>query len=159
MSTRFGFGYDSHTFGAQRPLRLAGVVLDPTAGLTGHSDGDAVAHAVIDALLGATALGDIGGLFPDTDPRWKDADSMALLRTVRERLAEHGFTPSNLDVTVVTEAPRLAPHIEGMRQRLAEALGLGVGAVSVKGKTNEGMDAVGAGRGLVVYAVAAVDGS
>lgn len=158
MTTRFGFGYDSHTFGANRPLRLAGVVIDPTSGLTGHSDGDAVAHAVIDALLGAAALGDIGRHFPDTDPRWKDADSMAMLRTVRARLADHGFSPVNVDVTVVTEAPRLASHIEGMRQRLAEALALDVAAVSVKGKTNEGMDAVGAGRGLVVYAVAAVDG-
>ena len=157
MSTRFGLGYDSHTFGADRPLRLAGVEIAHTSGLTGHSDGDAVAHAVIDALLGAAALGDIGRLFPDTDERWRDADSMRMLADVLQRLADASWSPVNVDATVITQAPRLAPHIEAMRDRLAAVLELPVAAVSIKAKTNEGMDAVGRGEGLQVFAVAAVE--
>lgn len=158
MAVRIGMGYDSHRFGADRALVLAGVEIPHERGLTGHSDGDAVAHAVTDALLGAAALGDIGRLFPDTDPRWRNADSMGMLADVMERLATSGFRVANVDVTVVTEAPRLAPHIDRMRSRLAEVLGLPVGCVSVKAKTNEQMDAVGAGQGLLVLAVAAVEG-
>lgn len=159
MPTRFGFGYDSHRFGAQRPLKLAGVEIAHPTGLAGHSDGDAVAHAVIDALLGAAALGDIGALFPDTDPRWKGADSLGMLGAVRERLKDAGYTVVNVDTTIVTEVPRIAPEVDAMRRRLADALGLGVERISIKAKTNEKMDAVGAGDGLVVYAVAAIEGA
>jgi len=153
-SVRIGFGFDSHRFGAPRPLRLAGVEIPHASGLVGHSDGDAVAHALTDALLGGCALGDIGGRFPDTDPRWKDADSMALLATAVEAVGAAGYAVGNVDVTVVTQAPRLSPHVDAMRERLAAVLGVPVAAVSVKGKTNEGMDAVGRGEGLQVFAVA-----
>lgn len=156
MPTRFGLGFDSHTFGARRPLRLAGVAIDHPTGLTGHSDGDAVAHAVTDALLGAAALGDIGRHFPNTDPRWKDADSLAMLASTGDTVRRAGFALVNVDVTVITEAPKLAAHIPEMRAKLAAALGLPVDAVSIKGKTNEGMDAVGRGDGLQVLAVAAI---
>src|ERR1043165_9797628 len=138
MRQRFGIGYDSHTFGAQRPLKLGGVVIEHASGLVGHSYGDAVAHAIIDALLGAAAMGDIGRLFPDTDDRWKDADSLKLLAEVKRRLLAASYTLVNVDATVITEAPRLAPHIAAMRANLAAALGLPVNAVSVKAKTNEG---------------------
>jgi 2-C-methyl-D-erythritol 2,4-cyclodiphosphate synthase len=157
MSVRFGIGYDAHTFGADRPLVLGGVEVPHDSGLHGHSDGDAIAHAVIDALLGAAAMGDIGRLFPDTDPRWKDADSMSLLVEVKRLLAEGRFRVGNVDATVITEAPRLAPHIDRIRARMARALGLEIAAVSVKAKTNEGMDAVGEGRGLQVFAVASLE--
>jgi len=153
---RIGFGYDSHTFGADRLLVLGGVPIEHVSGLTGHSDGDAVAHAVIDALLGATAMGDIGRIFPDTDDRWKNADSMMMLREVRRRLRAAGYRAVNVDVTVVTELPRITPYVNEMRENLADVLEVSVDAISVKGKTNEKMDAVGAGTGLVVYAVAAV---
>jgi 2-C-methyl-D-erythritol 2,4-cyclodiphosphate synthase len=153
-SPRIGVGYDSHTFGAARPLRLAGVVVPHDTGLTGHSDGDAVAHAVTDAVLGAAALGDIGALFPDTDPRWRGADSMRMLATACDRVRDAGFTVGNVDVTVITQRPKLAPHVAAVRERLADVLGVPVHAVSVKGKTNEGMDAVGRGEGLQVFAVA-----
>lgn len=151
---RIGFGYDSHTFGADRPLLLGGVTIPHATGLSGHSDGDAVAHAVTDAILGAAALGDIGALFPDTDPRWQGADSMAMLATACERVRAAGFVVANVDVTVVTQQPRIAPHVPAMRARLADILGVSATVVSVKGKTNEGMDAVGRGEGLQAYAVA-----
>jgi 2-C-methyl-D-erythritol 2,4-cyclodiphosphate synthase len=149
-----GVGYDSHTFGADRPLLLGGVSIPHDSGLAGHSDGDAVAHAVTDAVLGAAALGDIGALFPDTDPQWRDADSIRMLATACARVHAAGLVVGNVDVTVVTQRPRLAPHVPAMRERLAAALRVPVGAVSVKGKTNEGMDAVGRGEGLQVFAVA-----
>jgi 2-C-methyl-D-erythritol 2,4-cyclodiphosphate synthase len=158
MTLRVGHGYDSHTFGTDRPLKLAGVVIPHDRGLTGHSDGDAVAHAVTDALLGAAALGDIGQLFPDTDPAWRGADSLRLLADARERVTRAGFAIVNVDCTVVAERPRLTPHIPAMRERLAAVLGLPVTAVSVKAKTNEGMDAVGRGDGIQVFAIAAVTG-
>jgi 2-C-methyl-D-erythritol 2,4-cyclodiphosphate synthase len=159
MRQRFGIGYDSHTFGAKRPLVLGGVTIEHTSGLKGHSDGDAVAHAVIDALLGAAAMGDIGRLFPDTDERWQDADSLMLLAEVKRRIVAANYTVVNVDVTVITEVPRLAPHIDQMRENLAVALGVGTGAVSVKAKTNEKMDAVGKGKGLQVFAVASLGGA
>jgi 2-C-methyl-D-erythritol 2,4-cyclodiphosphate synthase len=158
MPPRVGLGYDSHVFGADRPLRLAGVVIPHDRGLTGHSDGDALAHAVTDALLGAAALGDIGQLFPDTDPAWRGADSMGLLAEVRRRITRAGFAVGNVDATVVLERPRLAPHIPAMRERLAAALDVPVTAVSIKAKTNEGMDAVGRGEGVQVWAVALLTG-
>jgi 2-C-methyl-D-erythritol 2,4-cyclodiphosphate synthase len=154
VQPRVGFGYDSHTFGANRALKLAGVIVPHDSGLRGHSDGDAVAHAVTDALLGAAALGDIGQRFPDTDPQWKNADSMAMLEAVRSDVTDAGFAIANVDVTVVTQQPRLGPHLVTMRERLAAAVGLPVTAVSIKAKTNEGMDAVGRGEGLQVFAVA-----
>lgn len=156
MANRVGFGYDSHTFGASRALKLAGVVIPHTTGLAGHSDGDAVAHAVTDALLGAAALGDIGQLFPDSDPRWQDADSFEFLADARERVARAGFRVVNVDATVVTQHPRIAPHAAAMRERLAAVLGIATSAVSIKAKTNEGMDAVGRGEGLQVFAVASL---
>ncbi|GBD33343.1 MAG: 2-C-methyl-D-erythritol 2,4-cyclodiphosphate synthase [Gemmatimonadales bacterium] len=159
MRQRFGIGYDSHRFGAERPLVLGGVKIENETGLLGHSDGDAVAHAVIDALLGAAAMGDIGQLFPDTDERWKDANSMQLLREVKRRLTAASYTIVNVDVTVVTERPRLAPHIPAMRENLARALGIPLHAVSVKAKTNEQMDSVGEGKGLQVFAVASLGGA
>jgi 2-C-methyl-D-erythritol 2,4-cyclodiphosphate synthase len=156
MSSRVGFGYDSHTFGASRPLKLAGVEIPHTTGLKGHSDGDAVVHAVTDALLGAAALGDIGQLFPDTDSRWKSADSLQFLADVRDRVARAGLRIVNVDATVVTQHPRLAPHAPAMRERLAAVLGIPTSAISIKAKTNEGMDAVGRGEGLQVFAVASL---
>lgn len=156
MTVRIGLGYDSHTFGADRPLRLAGVLIPHDSGLTGHSDGDAVAHAITDAVLGAAAQGDIGQHFPDTDPRWRGADSMALLADSGARVRAAGFAIVNVDATVITQAPRLAPHIPAMRERVAAALGIAVDAVSIKGKTNEGMDAVGRGDGLQVFAIASI---
>jgi 2-C-methyl-D-erythritol 2,4-cyclodiphosphate synthase len=159
MRQRFGIGYDSHRFGAERPLVLGGVIIDHETGLLGHSDGDAVAHALIDALLGAAAMGDIGQIFPDTDERWRDADSMQLLREVGRRLTAASYTIVNVDVTVITEQPRLAPHIPAMRENLAQALRIPLHAVSVKAKTNEKMDSVGEGKGLQVFAVAALGGA
>lgn len=159
MRQRFGLGYDSHTFGAKRPLILGGVTIPHDSGLVGHSDGDAVAHAVSDALLGAAAMGDIGRLFPDTDERWKDANSMQMLGEVKRRIVAASYVIVNVDVTVVTEAPKLAPHAEAMRGNLAAVLGVPTGAVSVKAKTNEQMDDVGAGKGLQVFAIASLGGA
>jgi 2-C-methyl-D-erythritol 2,4-cyclodiphosphate synthase len=157
MALRFGIGYDAHTFGARRALVLGGVEIPHDSGLRGHSAGDAVAHAVIDALLGAAAMGDIGRLFPDTDERWRGADSMKLLAEVVRRLAEANCRPGNVDVTVITEAPKLAPHIDRMRERMARAIGMPVGGMSIKAKTNEKMDSVGEGRGLQVFAIASLE--
>jgi len=151
---RIGLGYDSHAFGADRPLRLAGTEIPHASGLIGHSDGDAIAHAVTDAILGAAALGDIGGLFPDTDPAWRGADSLAMLGAALDRVRAAGFVVANVDVTVVAERPRLGPYVPAMRDRLARVLNVPVDGVSIKGKTNEGMDAVGRGEGLQVFAIA-----
>jgi 2-C-methyl-D-erythritol 4-phosphate cytidylyltransferase/2-C-methyl-D-erythritol 2,4-cyclodiphosphate synthase len=155
---RVGTGYDLHRLVAGRPLVLAGLTIPHEKGLAGHSDADAVCHAVTDALLGASGLGDIGRHFPDTDPTWKDADSMALLATIVGRIAAAGFTIGNVDVTVVAERPKLAPHADAMRANLARVLGIDVSRVSVKGKTNERVDAVGAGEAIAVHAVAMVFG-
>jgi 2-C-methyl-D-erythritol 2,4-cyclodiphosphate synthase len=159
MRQRFGLGYDSHRFGAKRPLVLGGITIEHESGLKGHSDGDAVAHAVADALLGAAAMGDMGRLFPDSDDRWKDADSMQLLAEVRRRIVAASYIIVNVDVTVVTEAPKIAPHVGAMRERLAQALALPANAVSVKAKTNEKLDDVGAKKGLQVFAVASLGGA
>lgn len=156
---RIGMGYDSHRFGANRPLLLAGVEIPHESGLVGHSDGDAVAHAVTDAILGAAALGDIGALFPDTDAAWKDADSMAMLAEAMRRVRVAGFHVENVDVTVICQAPKVRPHADAMRARLATVLGLSLTAVSIKGKTNEQMDAIGRGEGIAVHAVALLSGS
>jgi 2-C-methyl-D-erythritol 2,4-cyclodiphosphate synthase len=156
MRQRFGLGFDSHVFGAKRPLILGGVTIPHTSGLEGHSDGDALAHALADALLGAAAMGDIGHHFPDTDARLKNADSMQILGEVRRRVVAGGYVIVNVDATVVTEAPKMAPHVEAIRKAIAQTLAISPGAVSVKAKTNEGMDAVGKGKGLQVFAVASI---
>jgi len=156
---RFGIGYDSHVFVNDRPLVLAGVTVDYPKGLKGHSDGDAITHAVIDALLGAAAMGDIGRLFPDTDDRWKDAKSLHLLKDVKRRVSAAGYTIVNVDVSVIVERPKLAPYVDPMRENLARALGVPLTAVSIKAKTNEKMDSVGRGKGLQVFAIASLGGA
>ena len=155
--TRVGIGYDSHRFVAGRPLVLGGVRIPHTRGLAGHSDADAVAHALTDAILGAAGAGDIGQLFPDTDPQWKDADSMELLRTAHELVRGRGHMVVQADLTVITEAPKLAAHLPTMAAALAARLGLADGAVHVKAKTNEGMGFIGRGEGLAVIAVATLE--
>lgn len=154
---RVGNGYDSHRFARDRELVLGGVRVPGHPGLEGHSDGDAVAHAVTDALLGAACEGDIGAHFPPEDPAWKGADSIGLLERAVGVLWERGWRVVNVDVTVVCESPRIRPHAEAMRARLAAALGVGVDRVSVKGKTNEGMGWIGRGEGVAVHAVALVE--
>ena len=150
---RIGFGYDSHVFtDAAKPLVLGGVLIPDSPGLKAHSDGDVLIHAVIDALFGAAALGDIGSHFPDTDAAWKGADSALLLETAMAEVRAAGHQLGNLDVTIICERPRLRPHVEAIRARLARILGIDVAQVSVKGKTNEKMDDVGAGKGIVVHA-------
>ena len=156
MSIRVGNGYDSHRFAAGRPLRLGGVTVPHTHGLAGHSDGDAAIHAIADALLGAAALGDLGQHFKDDDPRWKGMDSTVFLKGVRDVLAANGFEPAQVDVTILCERPKLAPHIAAMREATARALGIAVGAVSFKAKTNEGMGLIGKGEGIGAVAVATV---
>ena len=155
--TRVGIGYDSHRFAAGRPLILGGQRIPHVAGLDGHSDADAVAHAVTDAILGAAAAGDIGALFPDTDARWKDADSMQLLRQARGVIEQRGYRVVQADVTVITEVPKLAAHVVAMAAALADALGIAAADVGVKAKTNEGMGFIGRGEGLAVVAVATLE--
>ena len=159
MRQRFGIGFDSHVFVEKKPLILGGVKIKHPKGLKGHSDGDAVCHAVIDALLGAAAMGDIGQLFPDTDKKWKGADSLELLREVKRRILAASYTLVNVDVTVITESPKLGPHIAEMRDNVSGALGLPLNSVSIKAKTNEKMDSVGRGKGLQVFAVASLGGA
>ena len=150
---RIGFGFDSHRFEAGRPLMLAGVRVACDRGLAGHSDGDAVLHALIDAMLGASALGDIGELFPDTDAKWAGADSGLMVTEVVDHISSMGWAVANCDVTVITEAPRLAEHKQAMRERIADLLGIDETVVGVKAKTAEGMGLVGAGEGLAAFAV------
>jgi len=154
---RVGIGYDSHRFVEGRPLVLGGVTIPHPAGLAGHSDADAVAHALTDAILGAAAAGDIGGLFPDDDPRWKGADSLELLETAHELVRERGFSLQQADLTIITEQPRLGPHLSQMAALLASRLGASPGAVSLKAKTNEGMGFIGRGEGVAVIAVATLE--
>ncbi len=154
---RVGTGYDSHRFAAGRALVLGGVHIPDHPGLAGHSDGDAVAHAVIDALLGAVAAGDVGSHFPPSDDEWKDADSMELLRRAVYVLEARNYQVVNVDVTVICESPRIGPWVDRMRERLGEVLRVGPTSVSVKGKSNEGMGWVGRGEGLAVQAVALID--
>ncbi len=154
---RIGSGYDSHRFASGRRLVLGGVEFPGEDGLAGHSDADALIHALIDALFGAAALGDIGSHFPDDDPKWKDADSAELLAAAVAEVAAAGYRIVNVDATVVCERPRLAGSIDAIRERLSGLLGVPVSSVSVKGKTNERMDDVGAGAGVAVHAVALLD--
>ena len=153
MSTRSGIGYDSHRFAPGGPLRLGGVDIPSDVHLAGHSDGDAVAHALTDAVLGAAAAGDIGEMFSDRDPANRGRDSIEMLRSAVERVRTLGWSVANADVSVVAEQPRVLDHRDAMRERLASALGLDVEGVSVKGKTNEGMGWVGRGEGLACIAV------
>ena len=158
-SMRIGFGYDSHRFDEARPLVLGGVRIPDHPGLLGHSDGDAIAHAVTDALLGAAALGDIGQHFPPSESQWKDADSMELLARAVELIGESDLRVCNVDVTVITEQPEIAPNAQEMVARLSEVLGTAPDAISVKGKTNEGMGWIGSGEGMAVHAVALLEQS
>jgi 2-C-methyl-D-erythritol 2,4-cyclodiphosphate synthase len=151
-----GIGYDCHRFAAGRRLVLGGVEIPHERGLEGHSDADVLTHAVIDALLGAAGLGDIGEHFPDTDPRYRDADSLALLETVLTTVIVAGFEVENIDGTVIMEAPKLGPHRQEIRERLALALNLPVGRVNVKATTGEGMGFVGRGEGVAALAVASL---
>jgi 2-C-methyl-D-erythritol 2,4-cyclodiphosphate synthase len=154
MSVRTGLGYDCHRFAEGRRLVLGGVEVASERGLVGHSDADILTHAIIDALLGAAALGDIGEHFPDTDERYRDADSLSLLRATVKLLAERSFAIGNVDATVVLERPKLAPFRDEMRHVLAGALGVGVEAVSVKATRGEGMGFVGREEGAAALAIA-----
>jgi 2-C-methyl-D-erythritol 2,4-cyclodiphosphate synthase len=156
VSTTSGIGYDCHRLVAGRPLIIGGVRIEHDRGLEGHSDADVLSHAVIDALLGAAALGDIGEHFPDTDPRYKDADSLVLLRVTVELLREAGCVPVHVDATVVMERPKLGPAKAEIRTRLAEALSLEPGQVSVKATRGEGMGFIGRGEGVAALAIATV---
>ena len=156
---RVGIGYDSHRFAPGRKLILGGVQIPHSAGLAGHSDADAVAHALTDALLGAAGLGDIGRMFPDADPQWKNADSIGLLNKAFLKVVEAGFQFVHADITVILEQPKLAPHLDAMKANLAQALLAAPANVSIKGKTNEGMGWIGSGEGVAVIAVATLSGS
>jgi 2-C-methyl-D-erythritol 4-phosphate cytidylyltransferase / 2-C-methyl-D-erythritol 2,4-cyclodiphosphate synthase len=151
---RIGVGYDLHRLVEARPLILGGVTVPFERGPAGHSDADVICHALTDAILGAACLGDIGRHFPDSDPRWKDASSLDLLRRAAGIAAEHGFAIGNLDVTVILEAPKIRDHVEAMRARVAGAAGVDAAQVSIKGKTNEGIDAIGRGEAIAAHAIA-----
>ena len=153
---RIGNGYDLHRLIAGRPLILAGVTIPFELGLDGHSDADIVCHAVTDAILGAAGAGDIGRLFPDTDPKWKGANSLELLEGAVARVHGAGYRVSNVDVTVIAQKPKLLPYLDEMRANLAAALGVDPSAVSVKGKTNEGVDSMGRGESMACHAVALI---
>ena len=154
---RIGHGYDVHRLAPGRNLILGGVKIPHETGLLGHSDADVLTHAVMDALLGAAALGDIGKLFPDSDAKYKGADSLALAKEVARRLAAAGYRIGNVDATVVAEAPKLAPHVGQMRANLAGALGVDVSAVSVKATTEEGLSFTGAREGIAAHAVCLIE--
>jgi len=150
---RIGHGYDVHKFAPERALILGGVRIPWEYGLLGHSDADVLCHAVMDALLGAAALGDIGLHFPDTDEKYRGADSIALLGEVRRMIGEAGYRPLNLDVTVIAQAPKLRPYIGAMRENIASACGLSASAVNVKATTEEGLGFTGRREGIAVHAV------
>ena len=154
---RVGLGYDSHVFEQGKSLVLGGVEIPFEYGLKAHSDGDVLIHAIIDALYGAAALGDIGSHFPDTDEKWRGADSRRLLEFAAKDLASAGFRIVNIDSTIICERPKLAPHIAKIRASLAKLLGKEERDISIKAKTNEKMDAVGEGRGIAVHSVALIE--
>jgi 2-C-methyl-D-erythritol 2,4-cyclodiphosphate synthase len=156
MPMRVGYGYDIHPLVEGRRLVLGGVELEYERGLDGHSDADSLVHAIIDALLGAAGLGDIGQKFPSDDQQWKNSDSLALLKIVVDDLAIAGYQPGNVDATILAEEPRLVPHLGLIRHRLAERLDLPVGAVNVKAARGEGMGSIGRGEGIAAHAVATV---
>jgi 2-C-methyl-D-erythritol 2,4-cyclodiphosphate synthase len=159
-TVRVGAGYDAHAFAppeAGRPLILGGVLVPHDRGLAGHSDADVLIHALVDALLGAAALGDIGAHFPSSDPRWRDAPSADFLTYARDLLRQEGWRIGNVDATVVAERPRLSPHIPAMRASLAELLALPIERVSVKSKTTDGLGFTGRAEGIACHAVALIE--
>jgi 2-C-methyl-D-erythritol 2,4-cyclodiphosphate synthase len=155
--TRAGIGYDLHRLAEGRKLILGGIELPFPKGPVGHSDGDALAHAICDALLGAAGMGDIGTHFPDTDPKWKDVSSLRFLEHVRDQLVEHSLRITHIDATVITEKPKLGPHFPAMREALAKALGISASAINLKAKTNEGVDAIGRGEAIAAQAIATLE--
>jgi 2-C-methyl-D-erythritol 2,4-cyclodiphosphate synthase len=157
MSARVGIGFDVHRLEPGRPCKLGGVLLPHPSGPLGHSDGDAVLHAIADALLGAAGLDDLGTLYDDEDPRWKSADSAVLLAECVSRAREAGWRAVNVDVVIATEGPRIAPHRAQMRARIAGLLGIGADAVNVKGKSLEGLGALAGGTGVAAQAVCLVE--
>ena len=156
---RVGVGYDSHRFAPGRPLTLGGVLIPSEVGLLGHSDADAICHAITDAVLGAAGLGDIGEMFPDSDSSNKNRNSIDMLAAAVRRISDAGYSVNQVDVSVVAESPRLSPHREEIRARLATALGIDSASVSVKGKSNEGMGWIGRKEGLACIAVATLKGN
>lgn len=154
---RIGHGYDVHRLVAGRPLIVGGVGIDYEKGLDGHSDADVLLHAIMDALLGAAALGDIGKLFPDTDEQYRGADSRVLLREVVSRIANAGYTVSNIDATILAQAPKMRPHIDDMRQNIANDCGILIEQVNVKATTEEGLGFTGSGEGMAAHAVCLLD--
>jgi len=154
VALRIGTGYDLHRLVEGRPLLLGGVLIPFDRGLAGHSDGDLVCHAVTDAVLGAANLGDIGRLFPDTDARWKDADSRRLLSEAWGRVTAAGWRLVNLDIVVIAEQPKIGPHAAAIRASLGAVLGVSLDDISIKGKTNEGVDAIGRGEAMAAHVVA-----
>jgi 2-C-methyl-D-erythritol 2,4-cyclodiphosphate synthase len=159
MNIRIGNGYDIHRLVSDRPLILGGVAIAHDKGLLGHSDADVLTHAIMDAMLGALALGDIGHYFPPSDPKWAGADSIVLLQQVDQLIQAQGWRIGNIDAVVVAEAPKLKPHIKSMRDRLAQALNLMPGQVGVKATTNEGLDAVGNREAIAAHAVVLLIGN
>lgn len=156
MAIRIGVGYDVHRFAEGRPLMLGGIAIPHAHGLAGHSDADVLIHAIVDALLGAAALGDIGSHFPSSDPRWKDAPSSAFLTYTRDLLAEQGWQVGNIDAVIIAERPKMAPHIPAMRAELARQLAIDIGQVSVKATTTDGLGFTGRAEGIGCYAVALI---
>ena len=150
---RIGLGYDIHRLAPGRRLVLGGIEIPFDLGLDGHSDADVVSHAIIDALLGAASLGDIGSHFPDDDPAHKNADSIELLKRARAMVEEKGFAVGNIDVTIIAESPRLAPYVAEMKRRVADAVGISLGDVSLKATTNEKIGAIGKGEGIAAFSV------
>ena len=155
--TRAGIGYDLHRLAESRPLIVGGIVVPFDKGPVGHSDGDVLAHAICDALLGAAGLGDIGTHFPDTDPKWKGTASLRFLEHVRGLLAARGISIVHVDAVVICERPKLSPHFPLMREALAAALGVRADRVHLKAKTNEGVDAVGRGEAIAAHAIATLE--
>ncbi len=156
--TRAGIGYDLHRLAEGRKLILGGIEVPFHKGPVGHSDGDALAHAICDALLGAAGLGDIGTHFPDTDPKWKDVSSLRFLERVRELLVEQRLRIAHIDAVVITEKPKLGPHFPAMQEALAKSLGISTFAINLKAKTNEGVDAIGHGEAIAAQAIVTLEG-
>jgi len=156
--TRAGIGYDLHRLAEGRKLILGGIEVPFHKGPVGHSDGDALAHAICDALLGAAGLGDIGAHFPDTDPKWKDVSSLRFLERVRELLVEQRLRIAHIDAVVIMEKPKLGPHFPAMREALAKSLGISTSAINLKAKTNEGVDAIGHGEAIAAQAIVTLEG-
>ena len=154
---RVGMGYDVHRLVPDRPLILGGVKIDYELGLLGHSDADCLLHAIMDALLGAAAMGDIGKHFPDTDQRFKGADSAVLMQEVAKMLADAGYKVGNIDATIIAQRPKMAPHIEKMRERIADILGIDISRINVKATTEEGLGFTGEGLGISCQAIALLE--